>query len=153
MKNDKIVGLIIFVLGLTSLFLTSQIPVKTFTDDPGPRIFPYFGSGILVICGLGILFLQKRNAEDMDATPFLTKDGWKRAGMITLLFIVYGLALKFLGFHIATPIMVYLFYHQIAGPGRRFLFRGIIYSLATYGTVYLVFSKLLNAFLPPGIIF
>ena len=42
MKNDKHLGLIILALGITGILLTMQIPVKTFTDDPGPRVFPYF---------------------------------------------------------------------------------------------------------------
>lgn len=153
MKKDTILGLVILILGLILLFLTSQIPVKTFTDDPGPRIFPYFGSSILVICGIGILVLQGKKTGNEKTEPFLTKAGWKRAGIMTFLFVIYAVALKFLGFHIATPIMVFLFYRQIAGPGKRYIIRGIIYSLATYGVVYLVFSVLLHSFLPPGILF
>lgn len=153
MKKDTILGLVIFVLGLLFLFLTSRIPVKTFTDDPGPRVFPYLGSGILVICGIGIFLFRKKAAEGQDSKPFLTKAGWKRAGIMTSLFIIYAVGLRFLGFHIATPVMVFFFYRQIAPPGKRFIGRGIIFSLATYGAVYLVFRVLLNSFLPTGIFF
>ena len=149
MKNDKQLGLLILAIGIAGILLTMQIPVKTFTDDPGPRVFPYFGSIILVISGLGMLLTAKR--KEGKSVPFLTSEGWKRAGIMTSLFIIYALALRIVGFIVATPIMVFFFYRQIAGPGKAHLLRGIAYSLITFGSVYLVFSKVLNSFLPPGI--
>jgi hypothetical protein len=151
MKNDKQLGLIILALGIAGILLTIQIPIKTFTDDPGPRVFPYMGSIILVISGLGLFLTRQKSTGDTE--PFLTREGWKRAGIMTSLFIIYSLALKVVGFYIATPIMVFFFYRQIAGPEKTALLRGIIYSLVTFGAVYFVFSKVLNSFLPPGMIF
>ncbi len=153
MKSEKITGVVILALGITMVILTSLIPVKTFSDDPGPRIFPYLGSFLLVISGLGILFTKSKKEKSVKDEPFLTKEGWKRAGIMTSLFIIFALALKFLGFLIATPVMLYLFYRQIAGPEKTRPVKGIIYSLITFAAVYVVFSKVLNSFLPPGIFF
>ena len=89
--------------------------------------------------------------KEGESGPFLTKEGWKRAGIMTSLFIIYALALRIVGFVIATPVMVFFFYRQIAGPGKTHLLRGIAYSLLTFGSVYFVFSKVLHSFLPPGI--
>ena len=153
MKSERIVGAVVLALGITMVILTMQIPVKTFSDDPGPRIFPYLGSFLLVLSGLGILFTKPKKKTAETNKPFLTKEGWKRAGIMTSLFVIYALALKVIGFLIATPIMLYMFYRQIAGPEKTKPVKGIIYSLITFAAVYIVFSKVLNSFLPPGMFF
>ncbi len=151
MKNNRQLGILILALGIIGVLMTMQIPVQTFTDDPGPRVFPYLGSILLLISGLGLILSPQKQTEK--SGPFLTKEGWIRAAKMTALFILYALALKIIGFYIATPIMVFFFYRQIAGPEKTRIVRGIIYSLITFGSVYFVFGKVLNSFLPPGMIF
>ncbi len=152
MKSEKMIGAVVFALGILMVILTMQIPVKTFSDDPGPRIFPYLGSFLLILSGLGILFTKPKKKPSETREPFLTKEAWKRAGIMTSLFILYAVTLKVVGFFI-TPIMLYLFYRQIAGPEKTRPVKGIIYSLITFGVVYFVFSKVLHSYLPPGMIF
>ncbi len=152
MKHDRLLGVIIFAVGVLGIILTMQIPVKTFTDDPGPRVFPAFASVILMISGIGI-FLTKQIEHSKTGEPFLSPDGWKRAGVMTSILILYAVSLRILGFYIATPVFTYLFYRQIAGKEKVNPIRGIIYSLVTFGVIYLVFKVMLNSFLPPGMIF
>ena len=152
MKHDRLLGVIIFTVGIIGILLTMQISVKTFTDDPGPRVFPYFASVILIISGAGI-FLTRQAEHKRDGEPFLSKEGWKRAGVMTSLLILYAVALRVLGFYVSTPLFTFLFYRQIAGKEKTKLLRGIIYSAITFIVIYIVFKVMLNSFLPPGMIF
>lgn len=152
MKHDRFLGAIIFVLGIVGIVLASQLHVKTFANDPGPGVFPLIASVILVISGAGI-FLTKQLEHKKDGKPFLSKDGWKRAGIMTGALIIYALAMRVLGFYISTPILTYVFYYLIAGKQKAKPVKGIIYSLVTFVVVYLVFKVMLNSFLPPGMLF
>ena len=151
MKKNQVLGMVILLVGIVFVVLTTQIPVRSITDDPGPRVFPYFACSILIISGIGIMFGKKARAGSGE--PFLTKDGWKRVGILTGLFVLYAVGLAILGFFIATPIMLYLFYHVVAGPTRRSVLRGLIFSAVSFVAIYLVFARVLHSFLPPGMIF
>jgi len=152
MKHDRFLGAVIFVLGIVGILLTMQLHVKTFANDPGPGVFPFIASVILVISGFGI-FMTKQIEHSKSGEAFLSKEGWARAGIMTAALVVYAVALRVLGFYISTPILTYAFYRLIAGKEKAKPLKGIIYSLITFGAIYLVFKVMLNSFLPPGMIF
>ena len=149
MASDKPLGTGLVALGIAGLVVTSQISVRTFNDDPGPKLFPMIGFAILLLCGLGMLVLSKPPAD----LPKTTRDSVVRGGVMAGLMIVYALGLWIFGYYIATPLMLYAFYHVIAGPERRMPLRGVIYALTVTGLVHLVFAYFLNTLLPTGILF
>jgi len=148
MISDKIFGAALVALGTGGIFVAMQISVRTFNDDPGPKLFPIFACAILVLCGIGMLLTRSKET----APPF-DPEQWKRGLTMGALFIAYALGLWLTGFYVATLVMVYAFYHVIAGPERRVFWRGAVYALAVTGGVHLVFAMALNAFLPRGILF
>lgn len=152
MNTEKPLGVGLFALGVAGIAFTLQISVKTFNDDPGPQLFPIFGFTILLLCGLGMVFLGKGDfAQTIDAEE-ASKRFWRGATM-SFLFVVYSVGLWLVGFYIATPIMVYAFYHVIAGPGRRTFWKGALYALAVTGGVHLLFATFLHTILPEGSLF
>lgn len=149
MASDKPLGAGLTAFGLAGIAVTAQINVRTFNDDPGPQLFPMIGFGILILCGLGMLLLSRPPAD----LPETTRDSVGRGSIMAGLMILFAVGLWLFGFYVATPLMVYAFYHVIAGPDRRVAWKGAIYALAVTGLVYLVFGYFLNTLLPTGILF
>lgn len=149
MNKDRWIGLATFAFGAAALALSLRIPVQTMTEDPGPRLFPIFGSAMLLICGVGI-FLQGKASG---GKPFLTKEGWRRVGAMFVLLIAYGFALRYLGFLIASPIMLFVFIRMIARGKKVSVAYSVGYALIAVAAVWAIFEKGLNTMLPSGVLF
>lgn len=148
MKTERPLGVGLLVLGVAGIAVASQISVRTFNADPGPKLFPIFACSILVLCGLGLI-LQRPAAPDPRMDRAALFRGLTMAGLLGY----YALALWLVGFHIASFTAVLAMYAVIAGPARRVWWQGAIYAGAVTGGVHLLFATMLNAFLPRGILF
>ncbi|WP_323021529.1 tripartite tricarboxylate transporter TctB family protein [Pararhodobacter sp.] len=148
MNTDRPLGAGLLALGVAGIAVASQITVRTFNDDPGPKLFPIFACAILVICGLGLI-LTKPADEGRKMDPEAMIRGLTMAGLL----LFYALALWLVGFYLASLSAVFGLYWIIAGPQRRVWWRGLIYAAAVTGSVHLLFHTALNAFLPRGILF
>ncbi len=152
MNSDKSLGLGLIVLGIAGIWQTMQIDVFTFSEDPGPKLFPILGFSVLVFCGAGILLFHKRKQiKDGEAKLDLTQQ--IRGLTISGLLIAYSLGLWLFGYYLTTPILTFAFYYVIAGSSRRVWWRGVVYSAAVTAGVHLLFSQFLNTLLPSGILF
>jgi hypothetical protein len=151
MTTDKPLGAGLVAFGIAGIALTMQINVRTFNDDPGPQLFPMIGFGLLILCGIGMVLTAARNQPE-DVLP--ANSGRLRRGSLMFgLLVLYSVALWLAGYYVATPLLVYAFYHVIAGPERRIPWRGALYALATTGGVHLLFATFLGTLLPRGILF
>lgn len=151
MNTDKPLGAGLILFGIAGIWMTLQLKVRTFNDDPGPQLFPILGFAILILCGLGMLFVVKATGVKSE-DPAESRARLIRGTIMSGLFILYSLGLWLVGYYIATPIMVYAFYHVIAGKGGRAIWKGVVYSAAVTGVVHLIFAVFLNTLLPIGIL-
>lgn len=154
MTRDYTLAAFLIGIGLVAALLTMQVPSSTFTDDPGPHLFPYFASAILVLCGVGIAATARSRAgrDDPIAASFMTRAEVRRSALLMGVFVFYGFALWLVGFHIATLVMTFVFYAAIAGRERFSLWRGLVFTLAVYGGLYLLFITFLQSYLPEGVL-
>lgn len=146
MNIDKPLGAALMALGASGIAIASQISVRTFNNDPGPKLFPIMACAILMICGLGLIL--QRGAEAAKPIP---AEEWRRGGLMAALLVGYALGLWLVGFHVATLIGSFVTYWVIAGPERRRPVHGALYAAGLTLAVHLVFSVALGAFLPRGI--
>ena len=147
MNTERPLGAALLALGAGGIAVASQISVRTFNSDPGPKLFPIFACAILVICGIGLLLSKPEGDQrKLDTTALL------RGLTMAALLVGYALGLWLVGFDIATPVAVFALYWVIAGAERRVWWRGLIYAVAVTGAVHLLFAVALNAFLPHGIL-
>lgn len=146
MNTDKPLGVALTALGTAGAVIASQISVRTFNNDPGPKLFPIMACVILVICGFGLIFQRGTGA----AKPIPSEE-WRRGGLMAALLISYALGLWLAGFHIATLVGSFITCWVIAGPERRRPVHGAIYAAGLTLTVHLIFAVALGAFLPRGI--
>lgn len=148
MNTDRPLGAALLALGAGGIALASTLSVRTFNNDPGPKLFPIFACVILVICGLGLIL--QRPADDQRP---MDRDALLRGASMAAMLGIFALALWLVGFHAASLVAVFGLYWIIAGPERRVWWRGIVYAVATTVGVHLLFATALGAFLPRGILF
>ncbi|WFE76705.1 tripartite tricarboxylate transporter TctB family protein [Roseinatronobacter sp. S2] len=147
--TDRLLGVGLVLLGSAGILNAMQISVRTFNDDPGPKLFPILACGILVICGIGMILTRNPDAQKLH----IPKDVLTRGLTMAALLGAYAMALWLAGFYVATLVMGYAFYHVIAGPQRRHFWRGLIFVILMTGAVHMVFAVGLNAYLPRGLYF
>lgn len=148
MNTDKPLGAALVAIGGAGILIAMQISVRTFNNDPGPKLFPIMACTILVICGLGLLFKRSH-----DPAAAISGPEWRRGITMAGLLVGYAAGLWLAGFHVATLIGTFAIYSVIAGRDRRSILRGAIYAVLVTGVVHLVFRVALGAFLPHGILF
>lgn len=148
MNTDRPLGAALVAIGGAGILIALQISVRTFNNDPGPKLFPVMACTILVICGVGLLF--KRSHEP---APPISGAEWRRGIAMAGMLVGYAAGLWLVGFYPATLIGSFAIYYIIAGRDRRSLLRGAIYAALVTGVVHLVFRVALGAFLPHGILF
>lgn len=148
MNIHKPLGAGLLALGSAGIWSAMQITVRTFNNDPGPKLFPILACTILVICGIGLLF-QRNPIHQAE----ISSVAWRRGALMAGLLVAYAIGLWLVGFHVATLVGTLVMYFIIAGPDQRSIARGAIYALIVTGSVHLVFQVALGAFLPHGILF
>ena len=126
-KKDRLVGCIIVILGIIISLAALQIPDKSSATDPGSRLFPMIGSFGMIIFGSGI-FLTAKDKEDFK--PAVKKGGWARLAKIVIVFILYTIALKLIGFLISTPFMMYALVALFSYEKKIPVWKNALFSIA-----------------------
>lgn len=155
MNRNAILGIVLLGIGLSTVIVTAQIPVRTFAGDPGPHVFPYFSAAALILCGiiLGVKsILPKSEDEPLSESRLTRSEQLRVAGMLGLL-VALALSLWLFGFYVAVPLGTFAIYWAIADKEARSIPRGAVYALATFATIYVVFVEILNSYMPSGIFF
>lgn len=148
--RDRIVGLtVIVVAAVISIICFTEIPPSKLAGDVGSRAFPLLAAATMTLCGLMLVF--RRNQKK--TVPFLLPGQWKRLAGILLLYLLYYLALNFLGFLAATPIFLFVLCTILAKAAQKTVSvaKKVIFSLFTTAAVYGVFQMALHVTLPKGI--
>lgn len=155
-KRDQVTGLVLVAVGLFFGFLTMQFK-KPFTPEyPGPKMMPMIAVFGLVVCGLGVFFegckKQKENKEDK---VFLTKEGWKRALLTFVALCLYVFAMKYVGFLVATPVIMFFltsYFSKQSGYNVKLWVR-ILFAVLVAVFIYCMYVPLFGMTLPAGLLF
>lgn len=152
MNRDKILGLSFALIGLMMLILTQQIHVLANLTEPGPRLFPRITAIGLIVCGLGVAFVQDKKGEaskDEKLNPAVVK----KIGLIGLTLVFYLVCLTYIGFIISTPIAMMCFIYVLRNNKKISLIKSIILAIIVTVLVYLLFIKVFELQLPIGKLF
>lgn len=150
LSRDRISAIIIIFFGLFMIYNTSQIQSQfaVASSDIGPKALPYIVSLGLIICGIGI-FMQSGHKKSQH---FLTLRGWKRLGLLTILLVLYIPAMKYIGFIIATPIVLFLISMLMGAEKKLSLAKAAFFSVIVSVCIYMIFVNYLHVQLPSGFI-
>ena len=125
-----------------------QLPASGIAEgDPGPKVFPIIAGVLLIICGLGLI-LKKHTEEPV----FLTTEQWFRLLKLAVTFIVYAVALKFIGFVISTPVLLYVTMTLFDGEKQARTLSKVIYCAAVTAILYLLFVVCFKTNIPTGVL-
>jgi len=146
-KYDILSGLFLLIvsLGICVGSLSHRVGVLT---APGPGFFPLVMGLVLGI--FSVLILVQAKKERTEPVRFWAPDANKRGIALTFLFIlVYALLLERAGF-IATTILFFLLVSRFV-CGHRWR-TAVFFAVVTSFATYFVFSILIHAPLPVGIV-
>lgn len=139
----------IFLLAVSLAICAGSLPLEVGTiTAPGSGFFPLFTG--LVLCFFSILILMQSGKAGGEPVRFWAPDTNKKNIFLTSLFILfYALLLERLGF-IGTTILFFLLVSRFVS-GHRWS-TAVFFALVTSLATYFVFTILLRAPLPPGIV-
>ncbi len=154
LHKDFVVGILCVVVSAFFGWQSMHIRASLNSGDPGGRLFPLIGCGLLFLCGIALLLRKPPEAT----AAFLTKPQWKRAAILFSLYILNYLLLWLGGFLVAAPVVLailcYLFTAEDAVREKkvRIIVRSVIYGVAVGGVIYVLYKYVLDAQMPAGII-
>jgi putative tricarboxylic transport membrane protein len=146
-RYDIISGLFLLAVSIGICAGSLQMHVGTFTG-PGPGFFP-LATG-LVLGAFSIIILAQAQKAGSEPVRFWNAGANKNAIYLTFFFIlVYALLLERIGF-IATTILFFLLVSRFVCRHRWTT--AVFFALVTSFATYFVFSFLIHAPLPQGIV-
>lgn len=146
--KNKIAGIVFVIIGLAYAYMSLQLKKPTAPKDPGSTLFPLAASIGLAVCGLAMFF--QTTAEDRK--EFLDKQGWIQLGLIVAVLAGYILAMKYIGFVISTPVVLFIISSLFSKGLQIPLTKRLLYSALLSVIFYVVFVQLFHVMLPKGIL-
>ena len=152
-KRDQITGLVLVALGIVLFVMISQFSKPLTAEYPGPKLMPGIAAVGLVICGLGVFFTGCRQKEP--DKPILSKAGLLRVLIGFAALWLYILGLKYLGFLIVTPFLVYglTTYFAVQSKAETKLWVRIVFAIGVTLVIWLMYVQLFDMELPIGELF
>ena len=149
MTKDRMIGIIIMVLGVIWFYLSFQIKGNAYSSMVGPDIFPKIASGGLILCGAGLIVRKQRP----DGEQFLDNEGWLRVLQITVAIALYPVVLQFFGFILASIYMIFTATTLFDVENSLHMVKRGIFATVSTAALYFFFSKELEFILPIGKLF
>ena len=152
-KRDQLTGLALILLGVVFAYFISQFKTPFTPSYPGPALLPGIGVFGLIVCGAGV-FVNGCRQKDAD-TVFLHKDGWIRVLVSFVVLCLYVLAMKYLGYLIVTPFLLYgltTYFAKASGVVTKLWVR-IVFSIVVSFAIWAMYVPLFGMTLPAGLLF
>ena len=152
-KRDQITGLVLVILGIVMLVLISQFKKPITAEYPGPRLMPGIAALGLIICGLGI-FVKGCRQKEADK-QIISKKGLVRMLIAFAALWLYILGMKYLGFLISTPLLVFgltWYFAKASGVSLK-PWIVIVFSIAVTAVIWAMYVPLFGLELPVGALF
>ena len=146
LKKDQVTGIVLTILGAYLWITASQFPAAKTEGDPGPGFLPILCGIALIVCGI-LLFVQGRNKEDK---IFLTKEQWKKLLIMFAVFVGFWLGLKYLGFLITVPVILFLLSTIMAKGQAVPWWHKALFAALTTAVFFVLFRVILKVRLPEG---
>ena len=151
-RRNIIAAVVLIVCGLGYGVLTSQLPVRSLPNTPGPPFFPWINTAVLFALSLGLLvqgFMTSSHQDNGQRLMSGTAAQRWRAAWALGAFVAYLAFLPGLGFLLATaPFFAVL---MVLYGEKRWLWVAIG-SIAMTISLYVLFRHGFNVFLPRGVL-
>lgn len=145
-RSDKIVGVLVVLLGCVVILLSTGLPHAARPGIPGPALLPRLVAGALILCGL-LLFFRSKTRKDEESMAF-NREAFRRLSAVILLAVLAAVALSYLGFVLSCLLSSFLF---LVILGTK-VWAAVPTSAAITAGIYLVFHYGLQVQFPTGTI-
>ncbi|MBQ4253490.1 MAG: tripartite tricarboxylate transporter TctB family protein [Erysipelotrichaceae bacterium] len=145
-RTDRYLGLAFIALGGACFWSATTWPMYFASDPAGPGAIPKILSVGIMVLGLILTvggFFQKKKAEK----PIITASELRVVGGLTAASIIYIILLQFIGYLIATPLLIAAI---LLICGMRNVKQIVLISLIGTLVLFLLFYSLLRVNLPLG---
>lgn len=155
-RVDLVISLVWIAFGIMTVTIATGFRVGGFPDPVTARGLPYFTGSYLVIAGIVLAvrrimtwsqipgrYAVSEGREDEPAYPA----SWVRSFTIAALAALWAYSLKYAGFLVATPVMMFamLWLMEVRSTMKLIVFP-LLFSLFSW----LIFSQVLGVILPMG---
>lgn len=154
MRNprDATIGIVVMAFAMAVFVLTRDFPGGTLAEGMGANFMPNLLAGILAILGLMLVAKGLLIGKGADAATAESRAGQERGLTTPVLMCVfvflYLMALKYLGYVLATPIFLFAVVVTLGG-GRKLA--GIA-AIGLTAAIWLIFGLVLKVPLPNGLL-
>lgn len=152
-NRDQITGAVLVLIGLAFFYLISQFKTPFTAAYPGPKLMPGIAVFGLVVCGTGIFVNGcRQKAKDK---ALMSRAGMIHIAVSFLILCAYVLAMKYVGFVIASMAVLYVLttYFSKASSLPTKPWARVLFSAAVSLIVYCMYVPLFGMTLPVGLLF
>lgn len=157
-RVDLVLSLLWVIFGIVTVYVATGFRVGGYPDPVTARGLPYFTGSYLVIAGL-VLAVRRIVTWSHIPGKYAVSEGtedepghassWVRSFLLIVIAAVWAYSLKYAGFVLATPVMLFamLWLMEVRSWAKLILFP-LLFSLLSW----LIFSQVLSVILPMGIL-
>lgn len=156
LNKDRVLGIILLLVSAFFAFNTTKLKATNYVGDPGPKMFPFLGVAVCVICAVLLIIKPEKSA---DGKVYLTKAQFKSAAKLLVVYALIFLLMWLLGYTITVPVILTILCFMFSKvtdeniPFVKNLIRSIIYAVLISLGLYLLYVVALKTQLPKGLIF
>lgn len=155
MCRDRILSIILLAVSAFFAIKANNQKASNLMGDPGPKVFPWIGCGILVLCAIYLFIKPKPDGKKMQ----LSKEEWKRLGLMMGLYLFIVLGTVFFGIMYTLPVALFFISYLFSKSSKpeltkkKRIIQTLIYTVCLSAALYLVYVVLLDVRLKSGILF
>ena len=153
MAREKVGALVMLLFSLAYGLLALKIPLSFMAQNEffTSRTMPYALAVLGFILSLLILLLPTVDPEGKKTLKEETHGmDWKKAILLVVAMIIYGLVMKWLGFIISSIVFLMIGFYVL---GERNLKRMALASIPLVILLWFIMSSLLGVYIAPGELF
>lgn len=147
-NKDRILGIIMLLFTIITIYLTGQIRQTDLVGDPGPRFFPYLGCAVTGICSVVLIFKKPKEKYK----PYLTKQQWIRFWTVFGIYTINLICMYIGGYLLSVPITLFLSCLLFSKGAGVPLWKKIVYAIAVTVAIHVLYVVLLKSAMPYGIL-
>jgi protein-S-isoprenylcysteine O-methyltransferase Ste14 len=153
--KDRILAVILLVISGFFALQANMLPASNLQKDPGPKIFPWIGCGILALCAVYLLINPGADGKKMK----LSKDEKKRLLIMIGIYLFLAIGTLLFGVVVAFPIALFIVSYLFSKSSRpdmpkmKRIITTLIYTVCVSGALYLIYVVALDVRLKSGMLF
>ncbi|HEC2221047.1 TPA: tripartite tricarboxylate transporter TctB family protein [Staphylococcus delphini] len=143
-----IAPIVCFIVGVTYLLLSLNLPISRIGDPQSPKYFPILIASLLIVMSIIYFFqmLRDKNVSFNEFKAFLTPLALKRIGLTCLFILIYTVIFERIGFLIST--VLFLAAVMFLVNGFQHWLKNLIVAIVFSGVAWYTFAQLLDVSLP-----